>query len=144
MLDVQRQRGAIFRDEVNFTRKLMWAHMIAGALVIAMFLFHELFLWFAGSTVWYAASLVAMYGFMSERRGFRWLLALMFLAGACAGLLFINRVFPTIQPPRGPLIPHAMLPVWVGAANLAYCCGTLLLLFSRKIRRAASVGFTLW
>lgn len=122
----------------------MWAHMIAGAMVIAMFLFHELFLWFAGSAVWYAVSLVAMYDFMSERRGFRWLLALMFLLGAIAGLIFINRVFPTIQPPGGPLIPHSMLPIWVGAANLAYFCGTLLLLFSRKIRRAASVGFTLW
>jgi hypothetical protein len=32
----------------------------------------------------------------------------------------------------------------VGLANLVYGSGTLLLLFSEKIRRAGRVGFTLW
>ncbi len=144
MLDVQRNRGAVFLDEIQFTRKVMWGHLVFGALVTAMFLFHELFWWFAGSMSWYALSLTVMYGFMSERRGFRFLLAGVFLAGAMAGLYFINRVFPGTEPPRGPLMPHAFIPIWVGLANLIYGLGTLLLLFNGKIRRAGSVGFTLW
>jgi hypothetical protein len=144
MLDVQRYRGAVYRDEIHFTRKVMWAHMILGALVTTMFLFHEIFAWFAGSMVWYAVSLVAMYGFMSEKRHCRLLLALLFLGGAIAGLFFINRVFPGVEAPRGPLVPHGFIPIWVGTANLCYVSGSLLLLFSGKIRRAGSVGFTLW
>ncbi len=144
MLAVQRQRGAVYRKEVEFTQKVMWAHMCCGALVTAMFLFHELFAWFAGSMSWYAISLVVMYGFMSERRYCRALLAVLFLSGAMAGLYFINRVFPGTKPPRGPLVPHGFIPIWVGLANLVYGSGTLLLLFSEKIRRAGRVGFTLW
>lgn len=144
MLDVQRYRGAVYRDEVNFARKVMWGHMILGAVVITLFLFHEVFTWFAGAMGWYALSLVAMYGFMSEKPACRMLLAVVFLAGAMAGLYFINRVFPGLQPLRGPLIPLSFIPIWVGAANLCYGAGTLLLLFSGKIRRAGSVGFTLW
>lgn len=144
MLDVQRYRGAVYRDEVQFTRKVMWVHLVFGALVTAMFLFHELFWWFGGSMIWYTVSLTVMYGFMSERRGCRLLLATVFLAGAMAGLYFINRVFPGTEAPRGPLVPHAFIPIWIGLANLVYGVGTLLLLFSIKIRRAGSVGFTLW
>jgi len=144
MLDVQRYRGAIHREEINFTRKIMWAHMILGAVVIALFLFQEIFIWFAGTIVWYAASLAVMYGFMNERKYCRLLLALVFLGAAAAGVFFINRVFPGITPPRGPLIPQAAVPIWVGAANLTYVVGTLLLLVHPSIRKAGQVGFTLW
>lgn len=144
MLDVQRYRGAVYRDEVNFARKVMWAHMIVGAVVITLFLFHEVFSWFAGAMGWYALSLVAMYGFMSEKPACRLLLAVVFLGGAGAGLYFINQVFPGLQPQRGPLIPLSFIPIWVGAANLCYGAGTLMVLFNQKIRRAGSVGFTLW
>ncbi|HRH95499.1 MAG TPA: hypothetical protein PLB55_06165 [Prosthecobacter sp.] len=144
MLDVQRFRGAKYREEIDFTRKLMWTHMILGAVVIAMFLFHEVFSWFAWSIAWYAFSLAVMYGFMNERKYFRWLLALVFLSGAGAGLFFINRVFPDLHAPRGPLIPHEFIPIWVGAANLVYLVEALFLIFSARIRRAGQVGFTLW
>lgn len=143
MLDVQRQRGAAYREEVEFTRKVMWGHMVFGALVMAMFLFHEQFVWFAGSMSWYVISLVVMYGFMSERRGFRILLATVFLSWSMAGLYFINQVFPGTEAPRAPLVPNGFIPIWVGLSNLVYCTGTLLLLFSGKVRRAERVGFTL-
>jgi hypothetical protein len=61
-----------------------------------------------------------------------------------AGLYFIKRVFPGTEAPRAPLVPHAFIPIWVGLSNLVYAMGTLLLLFSGKIRRAEKVGFTLW
>ena len=144
MLEVQRQRGVIHREEIDFARKFMWAHMIFGAVVIAMFLFHEIFSWFAGAIFWYTLSLVVMYGFMNEHKCCRWLLALVFLGGAGAGLIFINHVFPGIKPPRGQLIPHQIVPLWVGFANLSYVIGALFLLFNSRLRRAGQVGFTLW
>lgn len=144
MLDVQRNRGARHLKEIEFTRRLMWSHMITGAIVIALFLFHEVFRWFAGSIAWYALSLAAMYGFMNERNSCRWLLALLFLAGAGAGLYFISQVFPHMMEPRAALVPRSFMPLWLGLANLIYGAGTLFILFDARIRRAGEVGFTLW
>jgi|APTNR8051073442_1049403.scaffolds.fasta_scaffold03743_5 hypothetical protein len=144
MLDVQRYRGAIHLEEIQFTRKWMWLHMILGAVMITMFLFHEIFRWFAGAVVWYAVSLMVMYGFMGGRRIYKWLLALVYLGAAGAGVFFINRVFPGIQPPRGALIPQEVIPIWVGLGSLAYAVSALFVLFSSRMSKAAQVGFTLW
>lgn len=143
MLDVQRTRGAKHREEINFTRKFMWTHMIFGAVVSTLFLFHEVFRWFAGSLAWYALSLVVMYGFMNGRKSCRWLLALVFLAGAGAGLYFINRVFPETAEPRAALVPQEAIPLWVGFANLGYMVGALFVLFDPRIQRAGETSFTL-
>jgi len=89
-------------------------------------------------------TLALMHGFMGRRTYCRWLLALVFLAGTAAGLFFINRVFPTSIPPRAPVVPHAVIPLWLGLANLSYGVGALLVLFSARIRRAGEVGFLLW
>lgn len=144
MLDVQRNRSGKNREEIGFTRKVMWVHMIFGAVVITLFLFHEFFRWFAGALVWYAASLAVMYGFMGQRSYCRWLLALVFLSATAAGLYFINRVYPGSTPPRGELVPHAAIPLWVGFANLSYAAGALLVVTNRRIRIAGETGFTLW
>ncbi len=144
MLDVQRTRGLKHREEIDFTRKLMWGHMILGAVVSTLFLFHELFQWFAGALVWYAASLAVMYGFMCQRAVCRWLLALVFLMATFAGLYFINRIYPGSVPPRVTLLPHSIIPLWMGLANLAYGIGALLMLFNPRIRRAGQTGFMLW
>lgn len=144
MLDVQRNRGAKHREEINFTRKFMWTHMIFGAVVMTLFLFHEVFSWFAGSLVWYGLSLVVMYGFMNGQPGCRWLLALVFLSASAAGLYFLSRVLPDTTEPRAALVPHAVIPLWMGMANLTYIVGALFVLFSARIRRAGEVGFVLW
>ena len=144
MLDVQRNRGNPLLHEVIFTRKLMWVHMIAGAAVIALLLFHELFGWFGAALAWYLVTLGAMVGFMNEFRWCQWILAALFAAIAATGIYFTNSVFPSLTPPKAPLVPHSLLPIWVGMANLAYGVGCLLMLFSSKVRRAGLVGFTLW
>ena len=144
MLDVQRNRGLRHREEIEFTRKLMWGHMIFGAVVVMLFLFHEFFKWCAGAMAWYAVSLPLVYGFISQRAYCRWLLALVFFVGTLAGLYFINRVFPVSTPPRVPLVPHALIPLWLGLANLTYVIGGLLMLFNTRIRRAGQTGFLLW
>lgn len=144
MLDVQRNRGAKNREEIDFTRKFLWAHLIFGAVVITLFLFHEVFLWFTGALAWYALSLVVMYGFMNGQRGCRWLLSVVFLAGAGAGLYFLSQVLPHTSEPRVALVPHAAIPLWLGLANLTYCTGAMFMLFSSRIRRAGETGFVLW
>ena len=59
-------------------------------------------------------------------------------------VFFINRVFPGIQPPRGPLIPKEVIPIWVGLGSLAYAVNALFVLCSSRIGKAAKTGFTLW
>ncbi|MDI1315176.1 hypothetical protein [Prosthecobacter sp.] len=144
MLDVQRNRSAKNREEIEFARKFMWAHMIFGAGVMTLFLFHAVFSWFAGSLVWYGLSLVVMYGYMNGRQACRWLLALTFFAGSVAGLYFLSRVLPAITEPRAALVPHAIIPLWVGLANLTYAVAALFVSFSPRIRRAGETGFMLW
>jgi hypothetical protein len=144
MLDVQRNRGSRFRAEIDYTRKVLWTHMILGAVVITLFLFHACFAWFAGAILWYAISLMVLYGYMGERVYCRWMLALVFLAGTAAGLYFVNRVYPGSTPSRAAMLPHAFIPIWGGLVSLAYAIGALLLLFDARIRRAGQVTFTLW
>ncbi|MCX6839003.1 MAG: hypothetical protein NTX35_14500 [Verrucomicrobia bacterium] len=144
MLDIQRYRGAIHLEEIQYTRKWMWLHMILGAAMITLFLFHEIFQWFAGAVLWYAVSLMVMYRFMGGHRLYKWLLALIFLLGAAAGVFFINRVFPGIQSPRGPVISKEVIPIWVGIGSLGYTVSAVFVLCSRRIGKAAKTGFTLW
>lgn len=144
MLDVQRQHGNPFLQEVIFTRKILWSHLIAGALIISLLLFHELFGWFGAALGWYLASLGAMAGFLNEHRWCRLALGGLFALITATGVHFTNHVFPTLEAPKAPLVPHSLLPVWVGVANLYYGSGCLLLLFSRRVRRAGLAGFTLW
>ena len=112
--------------------------------MVSLFLFHELFPWFAGSLVWYGSSLAVMYGFMCQRSYCRLLLALMFLCATAAGLFFIVRVYPASTPPPTAMIPQTFIPLWLGLANLTYALGTLMMLFSTRIRRAGQAGFLLW
>lgn len=144
MLDVQRYRGATCIEEITYTRRWMWTHMILGAVLAAVFLFHEVFRWFAGTAAWYGVCLLAMYGFMMELRICRVLLALLALGAAGAGVFFINRVFPLLEPPRMNLIPQAVLSVLVGLAAMVYAVMGLVLLLSKRVRRAGRVGFSLW
>ena len=144
MLDVQRNRGAIYQREVSFTRKVIWFHMIAGAVLIAMLLLHELFWWFGGAVIWYAISLYTTLGLMNEQRWCQWVLAALFALITLAGLFFTTYVFPSLQPIKAPLLPHALMPIWVGLVNLLYAVGGLIMLFSGKVRKSTLVGFTLW
>lgn len=144
MLNVQRYRGAENLEEIRYARKWMWTHMILGAVMAVVFLFQQVFGWFAATAVWYGVSLLVMYGFMIERQLCRVLLAALFLGSAVAGVFFINRVFPLLQPPRMAILPHAAMPIVVGMASLTYVVEALFLLFSPRIRKAGRTGFSLW
>ena len=83
-------------------------------------------------------------GFISQQAYCRWLLALLFFVGTLSGLYFINCVFPVSTPPRVPLVPHVLIPLWLGLSNLTYVIGGLMMLFNKRIRRAGQTGFLLW
>jgi predicted membrane channel-forming protein YqfA (hemolysin III family) len=144
MLDIQRYRGTAYRDEVVFARQVLITHLILGAIIIALFLLHELFMWFALSLAWYLVSLYAMLGYLNERPWCRWVLAGLFVLLAVTGVYFANQVFPALKAHEAPIIPHNLIPIWIGMANLAYATGAMVVLFSSKMRRAADAGFTLW
>lgn len=144
MLDAQRYRGLKHQEEVAFTRKWMWAHMVLGAVVPALFLFHAVFDWSGWAALWYTATLLVMYGFMLEKQACRLMLALLFLGGAAAGVFYINRIFPYAPKTEMTLLPHGFIPIWLGFACLAYVVHACVLLFNESIRKAGRVGFSLW
>lgn len=144
MLDVQRNRSFKHRPEVSFARRFFMVHMVAGVILIALLLFHELFWWFGGALLWYTASLYAMMGFMNEYRWCQWLLALLFAGLTATGLYFTTYVYPGLEPVKAPLVPHTFIPIWVGMGNLVYAVATVMMLFSSTIRKAGESGFTLW
>jgi hypothetical protein len=64
---------------------------------------------------------------------------------ACStGVYFTTEVYPALIAPKAPILPQNFIPIWAGMANLIYACCAALVFFSSKIRRAGSVGFTLW
>lgn len=144
MLDVQRYRSDAYREEVLFSRRIILGVLITGAAVITLLLFHELFWWFGGVLAWYGAVVMAMLGYMSSLNWCRWCLALLFAVATLTGLYFTTTVFPVIEPPKAPIVPHTLIPIWVGLANLIFGVMAILMLFSSKIRKAGDVGFTLW
>ncbi|MFM7605892.1 MAG: hypothetical protein ACKO8Z_11950, partial [Prosthecobacter sp.] len=131
-------------DEVAFTRKILWAHMTTGFAVIALLLFHELFGWFGAALGWYLFTLMAMMGFMNGLRWSQWLMAAMFAVITAAGIYFISRIFPGLEPSPTPIVPHSLLPIWLGFSNLIYGTICLLMLVSSRVWRAGRVCFTLW
>ena len=144
MLDVQRYRGETFRMEVAYARKVMWCHLLTGTVVITLLLFHEQFWWFGGTLGWFAATVMAMLGYMSQVPLCRWVLGGLFLIACSTGVYFTTEVYPSLISPKAPILPQNFIPIWAGMANLVYACSAALVFFSSKIRRAGSVGFTLW
>ncbi len=144
MLDLQRYKEGNRRSEVHFTRAALWAHLGLGALAVVLLLFHEIFRWAAAAGLWYLLSVLLITGVLSGMSGCRSLLAIAFLAFAVGGILFLGHVLPELKPEQPPLIPHALLPVWLGFVNVSYAVGGILFLTNVRIRKACDIGFKLW
>lgn len=144
MLDLQRYKGNTLRREVHFTRIVLWAHLGLGILVVLLMLLHELFGWAAAAAGWYLVSVMLIGWLLSGAAFCRWLLGGSFLAFSLAGVFFLGQVLPGLSQEHPPLLPYAVLRIWLGAANLAYAAGGFLMLCSQHIRKAAGIGFKLW
>ncbi len=144
MLDAQRYKGSTLRLEVHFTRVILWTHLALGILVVLLLLLHEVFGWAACAAGWYLASVMMVGGLILGYSACRWALGASFLIFALTGAIFLAQVLPGLNPDTPPLLPHALLRIWLGLANLAYAAGGILMLRSVRIRKAAGIGFKLW
>jgi hypothetical protein len=144
MLDAQRYKGATYRVDVHFTRGVLWAHLGLGILVIVLMLLHELFAWAGVMTGWYLVTMLLVAGMVSAVAVCRLALGTVFLSFTVTGIYFLGQVVPHLNPDASPLLPHAVLPFWLGLANIIYAAGSVLMLTNDKVRKACSIGFSLW
>lgn len=144
MLDAQRYRAGTYRAEVHFTRLILWSHLALGALVILMMLFHEIFSWALLTAAWYLITSLILVGLLSTMRFCRVGLALAFLSFSLGGVYFLGNVLPDLHPETSPLIPHALLPFWLGLVNVTYAAGAACMAFNDKVRKACTISFSLW
>lgn len=144
MLDLQRYKEGNRRSEVHFTRAALWGHLGLGGLAVVLLLFHELFRWAAFAGLWYLFSVLLITGILSGMAACRFILALAFLSFSIGGILFLGHVLPELKPEQPPLIPHGLLPIWLGVANATYAVGGILFLTNVRVRKACDIGFKLW
>ncbi|GEP42642.1 hypothetical protein [Brevifollis gellanilyticus] len=143
MLDAQRYKGNTLRLEVHFTRVVLWTHLALGTLVVLLLLLHEVFGWAAIAAGWYFVTVMLVGGLITGHSACRWALGVCFLLFAVTGVFFLSQVMPGLKPEHPPLLPHSVLRIWLGLANLAYAAGGILMLGSVRIRKAAGIGFKL-
>lgn len=144
MLDAQRYKHAILREEIHFTRKLLIGHITVGLCVIALLAGHGVMLWALAAAIWYLISLLPLAGMMSATEVCRYLLGLLFLLFSATGVFFLAQIVPELNLDDPPLLPAGFLPFWLGTLNLLYAIAGVCLMVNRKVRKAATIGFTLW
>jgi len=145
MLDLQRQKYAPHETSgsILFARGLLFAHLAAGVLVIALLLFHEFFAAAGRATGWYVLTLLAGVGMTKRITGSRLMLALLFFAAAASGLVFMIWVLPGLKVEREPLLSLRLLPFWLVIASFGYGAAAYVVAVSSRVRRACEKGFTL-
>ena len=144
MLDVQRYRSNNLRVEVHFTRAFLWAHLGVGVLAVLLLLLHEVFHWAAGAALWYLVSVLIVAGMFSGVSVCRCLLGLVFLIFGLAGIFFLSQVLPSMKLENPPMLPHELMPFWLGIMNVSYIAGGIFVFCSQRIRKATDIGFKLW
>ncbi len=145
MLDLQRQKYAepASSGSILFARKVLFAHLLSGILVIALLLFHEFFSAAGWATVWYVLTLVVAVGMTKKVVVCRWMMSLLFFGAAVVGLAAMLWVLPGIKPERPPLLPLSVLPFWLVIACFGYAAAAYTVAVSTRLRRACEKGFTL-
>jgi hypothetical protein len=144
MLNVQRQRYSTTKEDTFVLRGLLIAHFIIGILAVMFLLMHELLPYSVGVLLWYLTTLGAVFGMMN---GYSWCrpgLASLFLLIAIGGAVFVNQVFPSLNPDRQPVLSHKLLPLWMVGMALLYAAGALTLMMSARIKKSALKGFSFW
>lgn len=144
MLDVQRNRAAILREEVYFTRRILIAHLLTGLGVLGLMAGHGIFFWALGAALWYLLTIPPLLGMSSGNGYCRHLLGLLFLTFSVIGVIFLTHVAPNLNPNDEGLISSRMIPFWLGSLNLLYAIAGACLMMHKKVRKAVAIGFSLW
>jgi hypothetical protein len=144
MLDAQRYKANTYRVEVRFTRFVLWMHLGLGIIVFFLMLLHEVFAWAVGVATWYLVTMLLMLGMLSAVRICRVIMGVAFLLFTISGIYFLGQVLPQMKPEQAPIIPHILLPFWLGVTNIVYAFGGVCMLTSPKVKKACTVYFSLW
>lgn len=146
MLDLQRKRSSAHgKANVHLARIVVILHLIAGALVASIFLFHELFIAAISAALWYLISIGLVVGMCNFLQWCRVVLGLWFILGAGFAFAYLAWLppAPDMAQPQ-PALALKLLPFWLSTIALGYCAGGILLLVSKRIERATMMGFSLW
>ncbi|TDU73195.1 hypothetical protein EI77_01663 [Prosthecobacter fusiformis] len=144
MLDAQRYRAGNLRDEVHFTRRILIGHLLVGVSVAGLMVAHGVYQWGISTVLWYLLTILPMKGMMAADNRCRHLLGGMFLLYGITGGYYLTWVVPTLRDLDQALLPASLLPLWMGTMNLMYAVAGVCLMINRKVRRAVTVGFSLW
>ena len=144
MLDAQRYKANTCRAEVHFTRVVLWGHLGLGLVVLLLLLLHEIFGWAVGFAGWYLVTVLLVAGMLSAARNCRVFLGATFLFFTFFGVYFLGQVLPHLKPETPPLMPHVILPFWLGLVNILYAAGGVCMLISQRVKKACTVYFSLW
>ena len=144
MLDLQRDKYRPMTEKRTFARNFVLVHLVVGAVIPALLLFHELFAISAGVLLWYLLSVVLVAGMMRCLEWCRPVLALMFLLLGVSAAVFITRINPTLTLDHEPMLSRGSLPLWGAVVTVGYLMGGIVALTSNRLKRATTLGFSLW
>jgi|GEM_PF-2314790 len=131
-------------EDVCFTRRILMAHLVLGILVVILIAAHDLLFWALGVGSWYLLTILPLHGMMSSNSLSRHLLGFLFLLFSSGGVFFLTQVEPTLLASQSALIHADFMPFWLGALNLLYALAGACLVMHHKVRKAVSIGFSLW
>jgi hypothetical protein len=144
MLDLQRDKYRPMIEKRTFARNFVLMHLVVGAVISALLLFHELFAISAGVLLWYLVSVGLVVGMMHRVEWCRLALALLFLLMGASAAVFITRIYPTLTLEHEPMLSRKNLPLWGAVATVGYLLGGIMILASNRLKRATTLGFSIW
>jgi len=144
MLDKQRDKYRPLTEKRTFARNFVLAHLAGGVLMPTLLLFHELFAASFGVLLWYLLSIGLVVGMMRRMEWCRPVLALMFLLLGVVAAVFITNILPTLKLDHEPMLSRAGLPLWGAGVTVAYLVAGVMAFASNRLKRATTLGFSLW
>lgn len=144
MLDIQRQRSRMLHSEIVFTRYILAFHLLAGVIVATLMTAHGVLTWAVAASLWYLISLIPLHGMMQAQECCRHCLGFLFIAFSLTGTYFLWAVELIQTEEHFALLPPAVIPFWLGILNILYAFAGVCLMSHRKVRKAATIGFSLW
>lgn len=143
MLDVQRYRHSPKLENVQFTRKILWALLTVLILVGGCLTFHGLFIHALATLLVLMITVLLIVGMGNAKEWCRCALAFMSLGfGVACALLarFGPEIFESSEAPLGV----KLIPIWAGLAAIACITIAACFVFSEKVQYSSRRLFTLW
>ncbi len=144
MLDAQRRRPHSPVEHRLLTQKLVRCHLVLGALIPTLLLFHFMHFGALVTLIWYLISIALVAGMMSCFEACRPLLGVLFLVLAAIGAVYVTQPPPPLPEGTTPFLPRTLFPLWGALVCMVYFVGGIILFSSHRVKKATSIGFALW